>query len=482
MNKLLINSLKFNKVGQAAATGDFANLEVLLNSLEQAPSTTTTDATDSGEEKVSYEGDGPAPKLTSLNLKDLGALSSWLVQNKMTIGGQRVAYAEGEENNISNKENYQPYKLENNELFLETGSREPNKTRFFINTDLLKKFIQSRQAALSKKPNMPEQVQLGALIDSANRLLGTEIGKQYKEPEKDFSNVEIDRVPNPITGNPNDTGNVPLMGKDLRGIGELNAWAKKMQMLVKNTPVAYGQEGFDQCDLLNILYARAVYRGRYQTSPAETAAAQYYQKQIEGFSGPANCRLRGYVAPQTGAGAGGGQVTTATLQQLAGSLPLDLDDIDFNRIRGFFALLRQLSANTGRGSELESIMSEADNRMTQITGMVSRKMGPSGGTQFNLNEDAEAYANMLTPPITQQYVPLLHNLQYVVELTGRVVDAFYAMYARPPSGGEAPRPTFTSEQRSAIEAQTRGGDSYLMRNKERLQSLVQNYSQVVKFK
>jgi hypothetical protein len=170
-----------------------------------------------------------------------------------------------------------------------------------------------------------------------------------------------------------------------------------------------------------------------------------------------------------------GQVTQQTLQQMALALPLDANDIDFVRINNFFMLFKQLLANSNnpRASDINQTMYDVQTKMN----FVSTDQTRTPLQQFNLYSDPEAIVNILKPPVAGRYVPFLHNLQFIVDGAARVVDAFYAMYARQ-IPGEENRPVFTPNQRSLIEAQSRGGDSYVMRNKESLQSLINRYKEL----
>lgn len=188
IDQLLLSGLdfevKFSKKGQAAAasvnaSNDYANLRSLIVDLSKQLLPKDPNAAPAAS-VISYEGDANnKPKMTSTHLEGLGALVNFLEMNKITVDGKRIAYSQGED---PKSQEYQLYQLEGNAGLLEVADRSQVTNGRFVNKDLLKAFIMSRLAALSQQPNKVEEVQLGVLIQEANKLLGTNINPVYNKP------------------------------------------------------------------------------------------------------------------------------------------------------------------------------------------------------------------------------------------------------------------------------------------------------------
>jgi hypothetical protein len=176
----------------------------------------------------------------------------------------------------------------------------------------------------------------------------------------------------------------------------------------------------------------------------------------------------GAAPTQPGTAPGAQANIDALIQRLAPSVPLAPDDIDFSRIRYFFNQYKQIlqTSNNEQAAPAIKTMEDVEQHMTTATGLT-----PSGAIQVNLADDARAIANMLSKPAAQRYVPFLQHLEFIVDGTARVVDNFYSQYGN----------RLAPSAKSLVEAQTRGGNSYAVRNKENIQGLIAARSEVVKF-
>ena len=118
--KLLSDALdyqfKFTKRGQDVMQQARANLLAMVKSLE-----TQLDPNQAQTTQIAWEGD-QQPTLASPNLESLGDLVHWLVENKITVNGQRVAYAVNEKPTQSG---YVFYRLETHAATPEQRGQEP---------------------------------------------------------------------------------------------------------------------------------------------------------------------------------------------------------------------------------------------------------------------------------------------------------------------------------------------------------------------
>lgn len=473
---------KFTKEGQAEDK-DIKNVNLLISNLEKSfapPKPGTVSKAPPGAPKVSFESDpDPAkkglpqtkPGLTASNLETLGALVSFLATNRITVDGKRAAYHFNEESNIADKEDYHYYKLEPSGLVPGTPDRSRVIQAFFVNKDALVKFIQSRQAALSVKPNKVEEFYLGYLIAQANDFLNVNIDPKYKPPTVVIDPEDVvDLIPKPmsLTG----TGLVELKFKDIQSVETLNDWleANDMTILVNNVPVSTKDDKFDDCAMIKILYTRA--NTMRSTTKTEKIKAAYLAKIIEiapkfkSKDGKA-CDI-GAQKTTPGVSPAGAANQQRILQQITSVLPLDPEDIDFQRIRTFFDLFKQLlqGSDNPRASGIISDMNNAEQSISSAAGLMR-----GGAAPINLAQDPRGISNTLQQPSQIKYVPFLQHLQMLIDTITEVVDSFYAMY----------RASLTADQLSLVVAQTRGGSSYAVRNKEIISGLIADRAEVAKF-
>jgi hypothetical protein len=267
-----------------------------------------------------------APKLFSTNMETLGALVAWCAQNKITVGGQRIAYNLGEQ---PPGDDWVLYKLEPNSGLLEVESRETVKRGFYINNALLVTFIQSRLAALQKKPNKVEEVMLGMRIDEANKLLGTNINKQYSEPVNEED--AVDNLP-PVLDVKNwgQTGSIPLKLKDVKAIPALKQFLSRAQIVLRDRKGhdfrSDDMQNFNICSILTVLALRAANMAQGETSGKQKT----YVERVAQLQQQANCASQQGQGDQGGGGVGG---NPQLLQQLTTLRPFNAQYVSFPEIR-----------------------------------------------------------------------------------------------------------------------------------------------------
>lgn len=391
----------------------------VLDELEKQsapPPKDPNEAAKDASEEISYEDDPSnptktAPQLTSTNLESLGALVAWLVMNKMTVGGKRIAYGLGED--PKNPE-YVLYKLEPNAGLLERADRGTIRQGFFVNKDLLVKFIVSRQAALAKKPNKMEQVQLGDLIADANKLLGANINPAYKEPEVVLPDgTELDRVPKELDpkqwGQP---GNVPLLVKDLKSVDALNTWIKANSIGYKDEDgkvvSSDDLQNFDLCGVVDILNQRAQAKGRGSQLPA----AKVYISYMAQIASQTKCQS---TQPGQQQGQRGQQGTAAAFQQFAALRPFNSNNLNFREIKKFTSSYAPWS---GR-SDIKGMAQEVDKSIQSALGLMNIKSEIFMLEQITGTSDLAPFKAMTKSPM-----PLADVLYGLVNAAGMMYQDF----------------------------------------------------------
>jgi hypothetical protein len=426
-NKDLINQLlkhgldfehKFTKGGQAAAAQVNANaaLKQLLDNLESQLYPQQKDPNAPAE--VSTDSDS-AVSLTSTALEGLGSLVAFLAQNKISVDGQRVAYYQQED---PKSEDYQLYRLEPNAGFLEPATRETVTNGFFVNKDLLVKYITTLQAGLAKKPNDVLRVQLGALVNQSNKLLGTQLGTTYQAPEATLADGQVlDSFPQVIDPkNYGADGNAALTFGDIKSPEAFNAWMQSHSISVGGKTMK--DQDFDRCVVIQTVHSKAKWKASTATNDTLKNRNAIYLKQVEkigpSITGPDGkaCTLAG-VSTSPAAGAGG--ATADSLSRLVSALPLAAGDIDFSRIRTFFDAYRQMvnPSRPGAAAALRAMDNVVNTAMPNAQKMTENQMD-----SYPLSVDATTLATWLIPPKGMaQANSLINNLRYVVAETAAVV-------------------------------------------------------------
>lgn len=171
---LLSELLKYGQDGNWYAQNkqNFTTLHQMIQNLKTQPA----------ENEVSHESEGDV-SIRGENLQSLGALANFLLTNKITIGGRRIVYSEGEN---PHTEDYVPYRLEQGGTLaaMENEDRSARTATFVINKDLLSAYLVSLQSLLQKHPNRAMEVELGARIRESNDLLETTVSERYQDSKQ----------------------------------------------------------------------------------------------------------------------------------------------------------------------------------------------------------------------------------------------------------------------------------------------------------
>ena len=384
LKSAVVDKLKFDKRAQTAYQNNLKNYYALTGVLNDLEKQSTPASPEEQAQDISYQPDpsqpgATAPKLYSTNMETLGALVEWCAQYKITVGGQRVAYTVGEQ---PPSDAWVLYKLEPNSGLLEVATREMVKRGYYINVDLLTKFIVSRLRALKAKPNKVEEVMLGMRIDDANRLLGTNINKQYVEPE----NPEdiVDNLPQLLdVKSPYQGGQIPLKIKDLKDAPTLKSFLSKAGITLrdrKGKDFKFDDMG-DICAALAILSLRAARLAQGVASGKQKS----YVDHVAQIQQQANCAQGG----QPGGGGAGGQAGSAQLlQQLLSLRPFNTQYISFPEIKKWLDTYSAYANN----SDITDTAQKLSDFMDSFKGQTSSS---TDTIQMN-NLTADKFKSMLT--------------------------------------------------------------------------------------
>lgn len=411
---------KFTKSGQVAAAGVNANtaLQQVLDNLQEQ---ITPAPKDPNASEISTESNQPV-QLTSAALESLGSLVQFLASNKVTMNGQRIAYDQQED---PKNESYQLYRLEPAAGYLEVADRTKVTNGFFVNADLLVKYVVATQGLETKKPNDVLRVQLGSIITQANRLLGTKISNTYKEPEKQLADSQVlDTFPQMIDPrNYSADGNTPLTFGDIKSPEAFNNWMQSKSITVGGKTMK--DQAFDACAVIQTVHSKAKWRLSRSTTADMKSQNTIYVKFVEqiapsivGADGKA-CALSGVTSQTAGAGAGS---EADGITRVLSVLPLRTDDIDFTRIKTFFDEYRKImnQSRPDTASIINAMTNVENTSMPNATRMTENQMDT-----FPLAVDGTTLGTWLIPPKGQREAhSLIDNLRYVVTQTAAVVRHF----------------------------------------------------------
>lgn len=446
--RLLRELLKIGQADQYEDPETYANkvsmaqrVKTILDALEQqtAPQTPEQKAQDISFQPDPENPNSPAPKYDASSLETLGQLVEWSVKNRITVGGQRIAYASNEQ---PPSEDYVFYKLEPGYKLEPVTTREVTRLGYFINKDLLVAFINSRLKALHQKPNKVEEFQLNMRIDDANKLLGTSINKQYVEPENPEDTV--DNLPQVLDAkNPYQTGQaVPVKLKDLKDVQSLKGLLTRGGITLRDRR---GQEfKFDDmgdiCAALAILSLRAARLGQGVASGKQKS----YIDHVAQLQQQANCGQQQQSGQQQGGAGGQAQL----LQQLMTLLPFDSTQISVPEIKKWLDTYSAYANDADVTDKAQSIKDSLDSFVSksnfgdtiQLTNMDTTMFK----SQLKNQADAINMSNYLFDAITQAgslYSRMLKQLQNLAQ-DPRFSGAYRQMQQQVTPGG----PQLTNRQ------------------------------------
>lgn len=163
---------KFTKTGQTVPTPTATDVALntaalkMLDDLENESSA----AQNPGSANITSDVDGA--NLTLSDLNNLGSLIQFLIKNKIMIDYQRIAYDATEKQG-------QPYVLINVETTPYFASIGYNSAGFYVNKDLIVKYLTSLQETAHSNKITAMENRLKYLIDQANKQLKVNMSTNY---------------------------------------------------------------------------------------------------------------------------------------------------------------------------------------------------------------------------------------------------------------------------------------------------------------
>lgn len=434
INQLLRSALdfdfKFTKRGQAATAVGNQNRAALLGHLKDLQDQLNPAGKDpSAGPTVSHEGEaGARAAIGSLQLESLGDLIKWLATSKITVDGKRVAFDTDPQD-----ESYTLYQLETHTATQQDCGQAPG--RFYVNPELLQKYLVSLQAYEAQHPNLPMQVQLQARIQDANQELGLNINSNYKIPEKALpDNAVLDNLPKILnTAGTYVNGPAALTYGDVKTPENFNAWLSNQGISLwdeKNQrKISFDQKDFSIPDVIKIISDRAKFLASRATPETKESRDIYARQMTQLESTVGNAPGAGTATNQSTTSPGGSAQQNAgiggsqSLQEAVQTLPFASRDINFDRIRAFFSRISQLMGNDPRVTRLI-------NDTTQLMNSINSRMAvgdifPMG---VSPSQFAARFKNQQTPG--SDYYGILKDLSQVINNTRMIVEFFWYQYAQ----------------------------------------------------
>jgi hypothetical protein len=437
-------------------------------------------------------GGGAVPQATTENLRTLGDFLQWAAANKITWNGKRIAWNTNE-TPPEGAWTFNVYKTDRRSRDLTT--RQPQLiTAYASKPELLAYLIYLRDN--EGKKNKVLQVMLSKIIGQVNEFL-TSAGEETIETRSKqlgrgdfdpnavvdaFMSNEIDPA-NPMDGAEGYPLFVDLPKKltmrDLSNENAFMAWLSTMRQ--KGSSFGLLNPKSDPCPVIHVLYQRARYlanvaRAKENIKPGYTKMAEFYLKTIQEYGsrvkGPdgkscavttagTTMQMGGGTSPFDGAsGAEGGKVSQQIINRIVSTLPLDIDNIDFVRIRTFFSLYNQIVSSANRG-QLEAAITTANQAMDTAS-----RLSFTGNQQnFRFTRNAQEFAAQVKQPAGNNAMTVLHALQQVIIEAGRAIGMFYSEYAKALGTGNAA---------FSVKSQYYGDNSVYTQNLREIQSLMDN--------
>jgi hypothetical protein len=422
-------AVKFTKRGQVAANAvdqDRAALLAQIKNLQDQINPAGASKDPNAGPTISHEGDAA---LGSPQLESLGDLIKWLAGNKTMLDGKRIAF-----DTNPNSDEYTPYKLETHTTTPQQRGQDLG--MFYVNPDLLKKYLVSLQAYEQQNPNTAMQVQLRARIQDANQELGLGVNPQYEAPEKVLPDTTVlDNLPHVINVKyPTQGGNIPLTYGDLKDDTSFNAWLSKNNIALdagdEGGPVLINNPRFDFKKIIDAIIQRAQF---FMTRATDAQSKERYNiylrqsstlgSQIGSGGTPANKSQVGSTNQQGGQGSQQGGSASQALQDAVQVLPFASRDINFDRIRTFFDAIKRLMGSDAR---VTRIINDTMQLMTSVNSRMS--IGDIFPMGVRPSDFAARFKNQQTPGA--DYYGILKDLSQIINNTRMVVEYFWYKYAQ----------------------------------------------------
>jgi len=416
--------LKFNKRGQVAPNAKInAEYQNYLNLSTKLVEQLKTQYFPQEKDPNAIKSDGQTGPVVA-DMNTLGNFFDYILKNNITVGNQKIVYAEGE--NPPNR-NWLPVDAEQSKLLVETVDQEGNRKAlvgaYHVNKDLLSKYLVKLSAQLNQEKDEETKrfmrSMLAGIMEKVNAVFRTKLTPDHKEVEEELKdNVVLDNVPNPIVSGGADPAN-PLLVKDVKSVQTLNAWIEDHKMTLKDAKgqvISYTQN-YDRCAFINALYTRASTMSD-SARPETQKAKAYYVKMMTQIASQANCALKGGGAnpnqtaqPQ--------KISAQVMARIFSTLPFMDGAIDFTRITTFLSLVEPLiPATSGSSTEVKGGITEFKTFLKQ-----------PNVNQVSIKVNTGQFARLLIEPNSGGKVfGAIEALNQVIDNTRSVLDQFSSAY------------------------------------------------------
>lgn len=381
---------KFNKTGQIA-TDPSVNMEYrnyltlsqkLVNDLENKLF--------HKEEPKTMEIE--APSGTNLGVTDLTTLGNFfefMSKNKVSVGGQRVVYLNGE--SPPDTRAWLPVDAEgyifNIENVDESGKRAATTATYYVNKDLLTKFINDLLIKTSKEDETTQKfskTMLSGIIQKVNEIFRTNLTSDPKEIEKTIPNTEVlSSFPSSLDSTSyNKDGNIELTYGDIASDTSLVNWVKtnNISIVSGGQSINSTSDKFDFCIVMQVLHNKAKLLLRNQASTPELKSKYVaFVKQLErlaptmtGTDGK-QCNLGATTTqsvPNSATQISGQQMDPNLLRKLVDLKIFDVGAINLRNIEDWLKMYGTLSQRQGAAIISQSIQPKIQELQKYITSPV----------------------------------------------------------------------------------------------------------------
>lgn len=324
--------------------------------------------------------------LTGIPLENLGALVRFLTTNQITVNNERISYNSNEESSVPNKDTYKFYTLRGNAGLLEQTTRQPQQFGYFINLDLLKKYLTD---LYKTSTNRIQKVMVEKLLTQANSDLDINVSTK---PEQNLQQV-LDSLPEVLDlKNPTTPGNKVLTLNDISSDTNFNNWMQKSPSAaytLNNKRFDYSTRDFNICAYIKAVYDRA----RFLYSRAPTfEQKELYKTYVSMVASTArsltdnngnSCNLSvdysaagnagdyknvGYKEEDAESNNNSG-TSKIDRDRLFTNLPLLNDRIDFARIRDFLTNVKPFINNSNIANETQNMLQTIEHYFNNSEGV-----------------------------------------------------------------------------------------------------------------
>lgn len=504
------------KIGQSASPSNLTvdpakNVQILASLLNTLQENLATYAPP--EPTGNFSGK-EGSQIFLFDLENEDRFLDFLFRNKVTYAGSRLVYSHapvGQSLDSAKKQ----YDLDV-EFLTEVPQNQRNQYvkyprptdavkdnfKYWIHKKYVIEFLNTLLNNANEKNNQLQKVMLNKIIGNLNKNSGENFNPEEIPPsERTGKPQALDTFNKKINlSNPTETGPVQLLDTDVKSPSSLNDWLRKNQITLLSPDgelPPLDQENI--CLFLSYVYRRAKNLQNFGEANTKNLA-NYYVKQVESISSNYSCSLgakpvgKGEEKPEDREkkdkdSAGKRERKPAEgyqgmdFSQIATNLPLNVHNIDFNKILRFFEICRQYLP-TDKSGPILRINTQVAPLMNEAISMVIPQLGMDlDSFVFDLNASPNDVLRMLAVPNKQDdkfsprnYIPFIETLVRIVNAASNAVILLLRDFEEYMKANKAVHYAIRNQV-----GWSAGGSSVAALNKSELSRLLSQHSNIVKF-